>query len=50
MADDILQIMYVRRHTDSITNNLFFEAVPKYKPRKFKKETSYYMEYRIHSF
>ena len=40
MADDILQILYVRRYTDSITNNLFFfffEAVLKYKPRKFKK-------------
>jgi hypothetical protein len=32
MTDDILQILYVRRHTVGITNNLFFEAVLKYKP------------------
>jgi len=50
MTDDILQILYVRRHTDSITNNLFFETVLKYKPRNLKKETNHYMESRTQRF
>jgi hypothetical protein len=50
MADDILQILFVRRHTDSVISNMFFEDVLKYKPSKFKKETSHYMETRTHSF